>query len=259
MKIEIRYFSGTGNTAITAAALGKALKELGEISISSIEENIPVGSDTDLLILGGPIYAGNIPEKLIRWLLRNVESNKCSGKAIVFTTSAGLKNAFGNKSMSLKLIKKGYSIYGTAAFEMPRNYYFGSYEKPASDIIKEELKSISEKSADFIRSIDWDSPIKPDSKGILQLDLFAELFSVMARFMGKSYRVDESCIRCGKCVKNCPTRNIRMNENGVKFNLSCMHCTRCLHGCPVNAISYKGIKYEQYKPDEILLKIQENN
>lgn len=95
MKVQIAYFSGTGNTKTIALGYERVLSKLGhQVLITSIEDCVELGSH-DLLIIGGPIYAGNMPDELINWVRKNVTEVKDHQKAIVFSTSAGLLNANG--------------------------------------------------------------------------------------------------------------------------------------------------------------------
>lgn len=248
MKIKIIHFSGTGNTKYIATYLGNKLKANNHnVSISSIEENPTIEKDIDLLVIGGPIYAGNVPEKLIRWILRNVpESN---ANCIVYSTSAGLLNANGVNSLAKKLSKKGYNILAKETYLMPRNFYFGRYPKNTKKEVNEILKNVNKQLDELSSKIHLDilKPKEFEHKGVIGKDLLAETFSVMARFIGKNFSVDDNCVKCGICIKNCPQNNISFDKNkNIRFSNKCMMCTRCIHICPKNAINYKGVKYDQY-------------
>ena len=56
------------------------------------------------------------------------------------------------------------------------------------------------------------------------------------RFNGKKYKVNENCIKCGMCVRNCPTHNITMENGNFKFGKNCLMCMRCSFNCPKNCI-----------------------
>lgn len=250
MNVAIRYFSGTGNTEYIARLFQKNFtKETNKVDCQSIENPQSLSEGTDLLILGAPIYAGNVPEKFIRWALRNVPEAKQGTKAILFTTSAGLQNANGRFSLEKKLIKKGYQVWATRAFVMPRNYYFGAYGQTSNEDAQSQVLSAEEQVVKIVQ--DWEKEALPENavyqKSILGLDLTAEFFSVLARPMGKSFSTDSNCIGCGKCVKNCPQENISIKNDKVHFGWNCMLCTRCIHQCPTQAISYKKQKYPQYQ------------
>jgi len=121
MNILIKYSTGTGNTRYIADVLSSELKKSGnEVECSAIEVESDFKS-FDLLVVGGPIHAGNCPEKLIRYVIRKVLVVQHK-QAVVFSTSTGLLNAHGVLSLSTKLHKKGYDILVNERFIMPRNY-----------------------------------------------------------------------------------------------------------------------------------------
>lgn len=54
-------------------------------------------------------------------------------------------------------------------------------------------------------------------------------------FRGKP--VVEGCIKCGTCIKVCPTRAITINNNCFEIDLKkCIFCGNCSFYCPVKAI-----------------------
>ncbi|QAA32638.1 EFR1 family ferrodoxin [Clostridium manihotivorum] len=127
---------------------------------------------------------------------------------------------------------------------MPRNFYIDKYE-PTPDLIQ---KQQFEKAAQIIlvsvnKITSNESLILKDS--VLMIDLLADIFRIMAKSMGKNFKIDDTCIGCGKCERNCLKQNI--NYKDKKFSDKCILCTRCIHNCPVNAITYKGKKINQYK------------
>jgi len=243
MKISIVYFSGTGNTEFIAKAYNVALKELGhQVQLLAIDK-IGHLEAHDLLIVGGPIYAGNMPDALINWVRKMVPTSACS-KAMVYSTSAGLQNANGVKSIGTKLIKKGYTLIDMSTYEMPRNFYVDKYQPTPIDTQLIQLKVAAAQVLDSVEKLHV-SPSLSVKESVVSIDLFADLFRIMAKSMGKNFSMDESCIGCGKCERECPKQNIHYKDK--KYLRQCMMCTRCIHGCPVNAISYKGKKIEQYK------------
>lgn len=263
MKIGIYYFSGTGNTKF----IGEQIKEkfeskkngdnyLNEVAMKDISGDANFSTEEDLIIIGGPIYAGNMPEKLIRWVLRNVPETDKKTKVVIYSTSAGLLNANGVDSIASKLSKKGYEVLMKECFVMPRNFYFGSYEPNTPDEIERMIAAAElrvgvltnelNKTLEGLHNGKACEVLEISHKGVLGKDMFAELFSVMAKFMGRSFKSDDKCIRCGKCASGCPQKNIQLKGKGIQHSNKCMMCTKCLHVCPVNSINYNGKKYDQY-------------
>ncbi|WP_315119842.1 4Fe-4S dicluster-binding protein [uncultured Clostridium sp.] len=49
--------------------------------------------------------------------------------------------------------------------------------------------------------------------------------------------VEDSCVKCGKCVKTCPIEAIEVNEKRVKINEDiCLGCGVCVRSCAFNSI-----------------------
>ncbi|MDR1028949.1 MAG: flavodoxin [Clostridiales Family XIII bacterium] len=85
MKIEVRYLSKSGNTAKVAEAVAAAVG----VSASPIGE--PVAVDTELLFLGGAVYAFGIDESLTQFIAALPQT---IGRVAVFSTSAIVKSAY---------------------------------------------------------------------------------------------------------------------------------------------------------------------
>ncbi len=243
MKVGIFYFSGTGNTKYIADKIYDYYANENEVIIQSIEETTNI-QEYELLIIGGPIYAGNVPEKLIRWVIRNVPFTQNSN-AILFSSSAGLANANGANSLAVKLSKKGYQILGLLKYEMPRNYYFKKYKKNTESEVQQMINNVNSIIHLDLEKLTKSFPMTYKEK-VLGIDMLAETMSIMTRFMGKSFSATNECMKCRKCIKSCPTKNIQLKES-ITFKLNCMMCTRCIHSCPSNAIQYKKESIEQYK------------
>jgi len=243
MNVAIFYFSGTGNTRMTADTYADLFRRAGhQVTTSSMEDCDQVG-ECDLILIGGPIYAGNMPDYVIQWVRKTVPPSQGT-KAIIFTTSAGLANAHGVRSIGKKLVRKGYRVIDTQTYEMPRNFYIDKYAPTPKEEQRQQLtrmvSQVGESLANLKETGEMTFP-----ENVLGIDLLADVFRIMAKSMGHNFHIDDSCVGCGKCEKNCPKANIRHAEK--RYGSSCMMCTRCIHGCPVNAISYKGKKIEQYK------------
>ena len=61
-------------------------------------------------------------------------------------------------------------------------------------------------------------------------------------FRGKPFV--QGCIKCGTCIKVCPTGAIQLFENNIKIDLKkCIFCGNCSFYCPKKAITMSE-KYE---------------
>lgn len=70
---------------------------------------------------------------------------------------------------------------------------------------------------------------------------YGSLLSIFSKFNKKSYVVlDNNCIRCGKCVRTCPSDAIiweSKNEYPVIISNECLQCGKCKEVCPSKAIN----------------------
>jgi len=248
-KALIVYFSGTGNSKTIGTGYEMVLKKMGYETVISSIETLKSVEPHDVLVIGGPIYAGNFPDELINWTRRSIPVLQIPSKAIVYSTSAGLLNAHGVKSIGKKLMKKGYQVVDAVTYEMPRNFYIDKYAPTP----EEEQSIMFEKASKLIPvSIEKlsDHQTISDFGSTISIDFFADLFRMMAKSMGKNFSITDECINCGRCERDCPKGNIRLSDK--KYLNRCILCTRCIHNCPVNAITYKDKKIDQYKVRYVL-------
>jgi hypothetical protein len=85
MNIEVRYLSKSGNTAKVAHGIAAALG----VTAKSIET--PVPPETELLFLGGAVYAFGIDEEL-KQFIRDLPQGVF--RVAVFSTTAVVKSAY---------------------------------------------------------------------------------------------------------------------------------------------------------------------
>lgn len=99
---EVRYFSRSGNTKAIAEAIAEA------IGVEAKDVSAPVAPGTDVLFLGGALYAGGIAGKLKKFI-KALSPDQVKSIA-VFSTTADPKGAYVK-------IKKSIDKYGLPALE----------------------------------------------------------------------------------------------------------------------------------------------
>lgn len=70
---------------------------------------------------------------------------------------------------------------------------------------------------------------------------FGTLFSIFSKRTNRGFSIEEGCIRCGICVKNCPSDAIAWDntlENPEILKNECLVCGRCEELCPEEVIDF---------------------
>lgn len=70
---------------------------------------------------------------------------------------------------------------------------------------------------------------------------FGTLLSIFSKKNKKGFEIEDGCIRCGICVKNCPSDAIvwenRLEDPEIMKN-ECLVCNRCEELCPEEVIEF---------------------
>lgn len=100
--VEVRYFSKSGNTKAIAQAIAAA------VGAEAYDISMPLSGNTDILFLGGAVYAFHIAGKLKKFI--KTLSPESTAKIAVFSTA-------GNPGGASRLIKKQLEKRGIIPFE----------------------------------------------------------------------------------------------------------------------------------------------
>lgn len=88
-------------------------------------------------------------------------------------------------------------------------------------------------------------------KDIKTISLKSKIISKLGKFEKYAVKLfslelhaNKNCISCGKCWRECPSKNIYPNKNkNSKFKINCSMCMKCIYNCPVNAIHPRISKF----------------
>ena len=245
----IYVFSGTGNTLRVATYYKAYLSAQYETEIYRIHLEkqqmqsdcsdshfvFPPPDNADLVGFGYPIHAFNAPEVFLSFVdqLPSVQKKE----AFIFESSGeGLHmNDASSDTVMKSLTSKGYVVLTDRHFVMPYN------------MIARHCDAMVKQMTVYARAL-----ARVNAQEILchkqerrtphrVVHLVSLLFRVewwYAKVQGPFMKVNmDKCIRCGKCIANCPLQNITFDNQEIKMGNNCSLCVRCSFGCPQNAIS----------------------
>lgn len=233
MRVSICYFSATGNTRRIVDAYAQTWTQAGwQVTLCDIERG-QMPAEHDALAIAYPVHAFNAPQIVLRYA-RRLQS--VDGKKLIIFKTSGEPLAL-NDISSAKLIAilrgKGYSHAGEYRYVMPYNIMFRHSDFMAHRMLKDALALARLDAVDFVGGK------ATSSRRIALGGLIAGVMRIEhwgSKLNGMFYHVSGDCVRCGKCVSQCPTGNIVIKDGKVRFGKHCMMCMRCSMMCPQDAV-----------------------
>lgn len=264
-KIKGAFFSPTGNVKriiyTMVQSMGKELDVPVEYfdftALSMREKTLEVDSDT-LLILGTPVYAGRVPNKILPFIQENIKGN---GGMVIPVVSFG-NRSFDDALMELVLESENNGFRAAAAAAVVSEHAFaenlasGSPTKGELAEIKAfasqialNLDEIAEKLAEGKHiKVDGNNPVGPY---YTPLGLDGE----PAKFLKAKPKTDsEKCIGCMTCARSCPMQSIDYDDVTLVTGI-CIKCQACISICPTDAkymddpafLSHKAMLEKTYR------------
>lgn len=238
MKYLGLYFSGTGNTKIVCLKAKQELEARGHSleTVDVISDEVKSLEGYDGLFVFYPIYGFNCPKPVIKYVKK---IKKVSNKIPCVIMKQSGEHLFWNNASSLYLTsllkRRNIVVHDEFHYLMPYSFIFRH-----TDFMAHRMRTVME----GLLPLDLDLFLK--GKDIhMKRFLFDRTFAFVlriqwwgGRFNGLFYKVKKNkCIKCMKCVNDCPAHNIKLKENGkFKFGYQCLMCQRCVMYCPKHAI-----------------------
>lgn len=254
-KINAMYFSATGTTKkVVCEIANKILNNIDKtITIHTIDFTLPEArkesvafTKNDVVIIGVPVYAGRVPNVLLKYL-NSAKGNGALAVAVV---------VYGNRNYDDALIElidilelNDFKIIGAAAF-IGEHSFSKILAKDRPDqkdmaIVNDFADKIYTKIAteDKFQSIvvNGNKPYRkyymPRNKEGIPVDI-----------RKVTPKTNSNCINCKLCVSICPMGSIDNNDVS-KLNGICIKCGACIKRCPTNAKYYDDKDYLRHKEE----------
>ena len=242
------YFTGTGNRRYIARRIAAALGD----EVLSINERIRA-KDTaaigvrDRLILVTPTYAWRIPRIVKQWLL---DTAFPGAKRMLFVMDCG--DGIGDAAHYNRALcrEKGLAYMGTLRIVMPENY-IAMFDAPqpeqARRIIARAEPLMDAAACTIAAGKPFLPPRRQVADSVLSGPINAAFYAMQVR--ADPFRVDDTCIGCGKCAALFPLNNIHLLAGRPVWGTNCTHCMACICHCPTAAIEYgtKSVGKPRYR------------
>jgi len=257
VRIDLAYFSSTGNTRLLAEHAREWLSGRGiRAELHEAVTAEPAAIDGGLPIVLYPVWGSDMPGPLQDLLGRLKPS---TGKAkIALIGNCGVFTGDTGIHWRRILQRRGWEVIYVDHVRMPININVPGFNlwpapRPAE---RERIVAAGRRKLERILSGILAGERRFTGRGLLdRLGGWSQraFYEPAVKLWRESFAVDAGrCVRCGLCARMCPTGNITVDEAGVRFGSDCLVCTRCYNLCPENAVligpaSRDTGRYNRYK------------
>ena len=228
-KINLIYFSPTGNTKRTVEAMAEAAGgEPGEMDLTVLGEARRRFGKDDFVIFGMPVYGGRIPAAA-KQRLENIEGENTPCLVVVTYGNRDYDDALLELSDLVKA--RGFVVKGAAAAVGRHTYGEIQVTRPdETDFTQDKAFA----AAAFAKPQDAPEPTIPGA------------FPYRKGGLGGRCRplTSSGCTKCGICVRGCPVHAIGADCSTISD--ACLSCFRCIRSCPVQAKNMDTKEYREF-------------
>ena len=259
-KVWAVYFSATDTTKKTvltiadeAARLLGAEREDYDFTLPRMRENGFAAGKDDLVIFGTPVYAGRVPNVLLKYLA-TIQGN---GALAVPVVLFGNRN-FDDGLMELRDILENTGFHTVAAAAFVGEHSFSktlAAGRPDADDMKEAL-AFAGKVTEKVKGLpEGEAPAPVEVEGVPHpyrgYYQPRDRKGVSIDIRKVKSLVSDACDDCKICADVCPMGSIS-HENVREYTGICIKCGACIKKCPKQARYYEdeGYLYHQHELEE---------
>lgn len=240
MRTAIYYFTGTGNTLAVARSLASELGNTELVPIASVIQHEPIVVSADAVGIAFPVYFLDIPG-IVREFIQKI----CISRTQYVFGIATCGERPGGALFNLKSIvgEKGALLSAGFAFVMPENY-IGPVDLMGDAPHRQEKYAAAQSRISAVAAaIRERRQTVPEGNGSAILRIGGSIARTLATIFYDTpgrLHATEKCNRCRTCERICPTHNITVGNDAVRWGKTCTQCYTCIHWCPAGAIEIGG-------------------
>lgn len=199
----------------------------------------------DIVVLGTPVYAGRVPNVLLKYL----QTMRGAGAVGIPVTVFGNRN-YDDALIELRDLMENAGIRTVAAAAFVGEHAFsrvlGACRPDAEDLATAEhfALSVAEKMADISQNGLPTSPVFVEGTPFPYRGYYQprDRHGVAINILKVKPLVNDRCDNCKRCAELCPMGSIS-RDNVREYTGICIKCGACIKGCPQNARHYQDPGY----------------
>lgn len=259
VRTHLMYFSPTGTTQKVLKRIEQdfIIHDLDyimgeEINITPLEhrQQSYAFNENELLFLGLPVYAGRVPNILLKFL-DELEGNGAYCVPIVLYGNRNYDDAL--KELTLIAQARGFKVIAAAAFigEHSFSYDLAKGRPDASDLkiadefaeqIMQKIKRLDKASLEIdLDQVPGENPLRAYYRPKDREGNFFDFRPIKPITLS-------TCVGCMICNDVCPTHAID-DEDSSLIRGMCIKCGACVKGCPEGAKVFNDVNYLKHKKE----------
>ena len=238
-KIIIFYFTGTGNSLYVAKEISKSFKQVDIVAIPqavdrkefNYKDYSKVGFVMPLYFMGMPAMVKDFIGKI------NIQNATHIFSVVTRAYTKGLVFTEINESLT----KQGKNLNYGKYISFPDCYIRWAQahdEESQAKVFNNATKQINIITQELLEEKSW-----VEKEGVILNTISAvinKIWKARLSSINKTFKLDKDCIQCGICIRTCPAKNIKLDNNILKWDKKCQDCMACVQSCPNKSIYFNA-------------------
>ena len=253
------YFSPCGNVEAAASAIAEGAARTLGLTMERVDLTLPAAragdiefGPGDLAILGTPVYAGRVPNKLMPYIRDHIHGKGALCVPVVCFGNRAFDDALAE--LFLLVRDNGFAPVAAAAVVSEHSFAPALAAGRPNDADLAELRAFGAKAAEKAQK---NGPVLPAVPGAMPPEKYytpLRADGAPAKFLKAVPKTDMAkCTRCGTCAKVCPMGSVDSADPVVTTGV-CVKCQACIKRCPAGAryfddedfLSHRAMLLEHY-------------